>query len=336
MPIRASGSGWQPGRKTDDMLLKPSLLTPGSPQKTGSKQPGATRGEPASKKQKLSTKEASDNSTDEDGDSDDPIDSLKHFKRLTNNRKTYGHSRTIRRTGSSLHSSPNHPSTATTSLSKKKTKEIIDVDDSSPARPRRKTKVKSAPQTGASSDEEEEVIEEELGGNPSKKAKPFPLSTNGARTRSKSPSGPLQKGKGKAKDFPMVTRSSRQVSAKVAPFPPSTYDGADEGDDTMMLESPKQRGRPEVAPFPMTATQLGSPPTRRAAKQRHGRRDSQFSNYRSNDDEVISDSNAEKENLFPPASRSRSSSKRRSSEPEGDSDPLPERRKRRKKDDTMT
>lgn len=313
------------------MLLQPSLLTSVSPQKTGSKPLGATRGEPASKKPRLSAKETLRESSEDDNDSDDPIDGLKHIKRSTNIRRTYGHSRTIQRTASSLFSSPNNPSTTTTSLKKKKTKEIIDVDDSPPFRPRPKTKVKSVPQTDSTSEEEEEILEE-AGGKPHKKAKPFPFSASGARTRSKSPSGSAGKGKGKVKDFPMETRSSRQVSAAIS-FPLSPRDDADGGDDTMMLGSPKRHSRPEAAPFPMTATQFGSPHVHRPAKQRNAGSDSQFSNYRSNDDEILSDSNAEKESLLPPGFRSPSSSKRRSSEPEDDSDLLLERRKRRKKGD---
>lgn len=337
MPSFGSGSGWQQGRKTDDMLLQPSRLMSVSPRKPGSNPPGATRGEPANKKQKISSKETLVESTEDSGDSDDPLDTFKWTKKSTRNKKTYGRSRTIGRTGSSVASSPNNPSTATTSRTTKQAKEVIDVDDSPPpkppSRPRPRTKAKSASKTDSLPDKE--AAPEEQGGDKKsrRKVEQFPLSISQTRTRSASPSS-SEKGKGKASDFPMDFSSSEQVP-RAASFPQPSPEYLDEGDDTIMLTSPKRNSRPEVAPFPMTATQFGSPPIRRPGKSGHGRSDSQFSSYRSNDEEIISDSNPEKENMSPPGSISLSSSKRRSSEPEDESDIFADRKKKRKKEATI-
>ncbi|KAG8999784.1 hypothetical protein FRB90_011962, partial [Tulasnella sp. 427] len=313
MSYLASGSGWQQGRKTDD-LMQYSLLTQ-SPKKTGSKSLGATQGQPASKKQKLSSKTTRAESTESEGDSDDPIDSLRVKKRMGVNKKTYGQSRTIQRGNASLASSPNKPNT-TASSRKGKKDEIIDVDDSPPpkpsSRPRPRTKAKPLPSVAGKSRNDTDVSDEEQDESPR----------------------PSRKGKGKAQDFPMELNTSKQPP-KVASFP--LYEEDNGADDTIMLVSSDRQRKPGAAPFPMTATQLGSPPTHRPIDQdSHRRTDSQFSSHRSNDEEVISDSEGEKTNLSPHAFPSPPSSKRRSSEPDEESGQLSDRKKKRKKVDNVT
>ncbi|KAG9001213.1 hypothetical protein FRB90_011659 [Tulasnella sp. 427] len=313
MSYHASGSGWQQGRKTDD-LMQYSLLTQ-SPKKTGSKSLGATKGQPASKKQKLSSKTTKAESTESEGDSDDPIDTLRVKKRMGVNKKTYGQSRTIQRGDASLASSPNKPNT-TASSRKGKKNEIIDVDDSPPpkppSRPRPRTKAKPLPSVTGKSRNDTDVSDEEQEESPR----------------------PSRKGKGKAQDFPMELNTSKQPP-KVASFP--LYEEDNGADDTIMLVSPDRQRKPGAAPFPMTATQLGSPPTHRPIDQdSHRRTDSQFSSHRSNDEEVISDSGGEKTNLSPHAFPSPPSSKRRSSEPDEESGQLFDRKKKRKKVDNVT